>query len=84
MVGSCGRGAVISAGKALQITVRMEDESVASTVLAARLQRLQADVECATALKVKLLPWVDSAPPDDATEILFAAHCSPNAHQENA
>ena len=77
MVGACGRGGLLLEGRAMKIAVRLEDDDGSFKAAAARLQALEAALDRQTGLKIKALPWLDTGPPEDATEILFREGNSP-------
>jgi hypothetical protein len=82
MVDACGRGGFLAEGRPMHVAVRLEDGTMSFDDGAGRLQALQAALERATAQKIRVRPWVDSAPPEEATEILFGLGRSADAQEE--
>jgi integrase len=73
IVDTCGRGGLPSQGEPMKIAVRLEDQTLSIQAAAQRLRDLKGELERATGLHVRVLPWVDSAPPEDGAEILFGS-----------
>jgi integrase len=81
IVDTWGRGGLPQQGEPMKIAVRLGDQTLSMHAAAQRLQALKGRLERATGLQVRVVAWLDSAPPEEGTEILFGPGRLPQTPQ---